>query len=363
MLKAFLQLLNGERPDEVVWTADLSYWLAAQKGQRGADATWDMEEGFLRLHNDLGVLPYYYYPKFCMFRVVYDETIRVTEEKKENRTISRLHTPAGDLAEERTFLPESFCEGITKHAVATEADLDTLLYLLRHRRLEPANVDDYAQRAELWEKYDGVPPAGLPRSPLASLCVEWAGVENMVYLIADCTEKVRETLRLMEEQEAPVIDALCELAPPLVHFPDNLSSENLTSFYDEYMAAAHRRRLERLHAAGVKCAVHLDGTIRGLLPKLVDAGFDAIEALTPKPVGDLDVREIAQVAGSDSVILWGGVPGAMFAPPFTWDDMKAHVEDSLESWDGRPFVVGVADQVPPDGDIGFCKKIAELVRS
>lgn len=363
MLKAFLQLLNGEQPDEVVWTADLAYWIEARKQQGTADPAWDTEEGFLRLHNELGVLPYYYYPKFSSCRVVYDETVEFSSEKRGNRTISRHHTPAGELVEETTYMPVSFCEGITKYAVTTEAELDTLGYILRHRRYEPANLDDYPRRAELWKKYDGVPPAGLPRSPLASLCVEWAGVENMAYLIMDCKEKVREIFRLMEAQEAPVIDALCERAPPLVHFPDNLSSENLTGFYDEYMAPTHRRRLERLHAAGVKCAVHLDGTIKGLLPKLVEVGFDAVEALTPKPVGDLDVREIQELAGSDTVILWGGVPGAMFAPPFTWDEMKAHVQDLLACWKGRPFIVGVADQVPPDGDIGFCENIAQLVRS
>ena len=29
----------------------------------------------------------------------------------------------------------------------------------------------------------------------------------------------------MEDQEGPILDAVCELAPPLVHFPDNLSSD------------------------------------------------------------------------------------------------------------------------------------------
>jgi hypothetical protein len=36
--------------------------------------------------------------------------------------------------------------------------------------------------------------------------------------------------------------------------------------------------------------------------------------------------EIHAVAGSDRLILWGGVPGAMFAPPYTWADMQAHLE-------------------------------------
>ena len=168
-------------------------------------------------------------------------------------------------------------------------------------------------------------------------------------------------LRLMAEQEEPILAAVCALGPPLVHFPDNLSSDNLTGYYDTHMAGVHRHRLSRLHAAGIKAAVHLDGTVRGLLPKLVDVGFDAVEALTPAPAGDLEIEEIAQLTGSGATILWGGVPGIMFAPPYTWPDMEAHIRRLVEAWGGRPFVVGVADQVPPDGDIRFCRRIGDML--
>ncbi|MCK4982380.1 MAG: hypothetical protein KAS17_05625 [Victivallaceae bacterium] len=202
----------------------------------------------------------------------------------------------------------------------------------------------------------------MPRSPLSALCYEWIGVENLVYLFMDCPDKIKKALRLLEEQEEPILTAVCELAPPLVHFPDNLSSDNLTSYYDDYMREGHQRRIERLHAAGVKCAVHLDGTIKGLLPKLTDCGFGAVEALTPQPAGDLSVNEMRNVANDEKVILWGDVPGIIFAPPYEWKDMKKHVEHVLDCWNGEPFVLGVADQVPPDGDIEMIKKKTELVK-
>jgi hypothetical protein len=103
--------------------------------------------------------------------------------------------------------------------------------------------------------------------------------------------------------------------------------------------------------------------VRGLLPKLGAVGFDAVEAVTPKPAGDLDVAEMRAVAGRADLILWGGVPGALFAPPFTWSDMAAHVSHVLAAWRGQPFVLGVADQVPPNGDISFCRKIADMLKS
>ena len=231
-----------------------------------------------------------------------------------------------------------------------------------HRRLEPANLADWPQRRRLWAKYDGLPCIGLPRSPLAAFLVEWAGIQNASYLLLDHPAIVAQCLRLMEEQESPILEAVCELSPPLVHFPDNLSSDCTTQLYDKYMAGGHRRRLERLHAAGVKCAVHLDGTVKGLLPKLIRSGFDAIEALTPKPAGDLDMADLRAIADSDTAILWGGVPGIMFSPPYSWERMQSHVLRLIDCWGRQPFIVGVADQVPPDGDIQFCRKIARLIQ-
>ncbi|MCG2659284.1 MAG: hypothetical protein L6437_03440, partial [Kiritimatiellae bacterium] len=274
-----MKLLRGEKPDRVVWTADITYWISGQKQAGTADAAWDTEKGYLRLHRELGIMPYYYYSKFWAGTLQYGENIEVSSETNGNQTLNRIRTPAGELSEKNVYLRESCCTGCTRHYVQSEDDLDVLQYLLEHRRLVPANLADYRQRMKLWREFDGLPSIALPRSPLASFCYEWAGVENMVYLLMDCKAKVARLLRLMAEQEAPILDAVCEIVPPLVHFADNLDSENLGGLYGEYMANGHRRRIEQLHKAGIRCAVHLDGAVRGLLPKLIDVGFDAVEAL------------------------------------------------------------------------------------
>ena len=363
MLASMLKILGGEPAEEVVWTADISYWIAGRRQDGTARPQWATEEGYLALHRELGVLPYYYYDKFWVAEASYGDDVELVESSHGNRHLRRFCTPVGEIVEEATFSPISCSLGCTKHLVESEADLDVLRYVIEHRRLLPVNLDDYPQRRQLWEAYDGLPCLGLPRSPLAAICCEWAGVENMTYLLADCHDKMVQLLQMMEEQEAAVLEAVCEAAPPLVHFPDNLTSENLTGFYDPYMAGPHQRRIERLRAAGVKSAVHLDGTVRGLLPKLIRSGFDAVEAITPKPAGDLELEQIDELAGDAPVIPWGGVPGVLFAPPFTWEEVAAHVRRVLDCWGRRPFILGVADQVPPDGRIEFCRKISQLVQS
>ncbi len=360
MVAAFMRLLRGEQPDRVVWTADITYWISGRKQAGKASAEWDREPGYLDLHRRLGVMPYYDYSSFWAGIPDYGGEVGQAVENRGRTTLACYRTPLGELTEESLALPESCCSGCVRHYVRSEADLDVLRFILERRVWKPA-LTDYPRRLQRWLAAGGFPSVGLPRSPLAELCCEWAGVETTAYLLADCPGKVAAVLRLMAEREAPLIEAVCAAAPPLVHFPDNLDSENLTGFYDEFMAADHRRRLARLHRAGIRCAVHLDGAVRGLLPKLAAAGFDAIESLTPKPAGDVDVKEMRALAGDERVILWGGVPGIMFAPPYAWPDMERHVRAVLEAWRGTPFVLGVADQVPPDGDIEFCRRIAAML--
>jgi hypothetical protein len=361
MLQSLLALLKGERAAEGVWTADISYWIAGQQQHGQADPAWKSEEGYLQLCRQLGTLPYYWYDRFWLGRPEYDSSIRVTVYVDGDTTFRTWHTPEGELREEQTFLPQSCSTAITRYPVQTGEDLRTLLCLLNHRRLIPDCLDDYLARRALWARYDGLPSIALPRSPLPAFLYEWAGVQDGIYLLMDYPDLLREVLGLLEQQEAPIVEAVCAAAPPLVHFADNLSSANLTSYYEPFIAQPHRRRLDRLHAAGVSCAVHLDGTLKGLLPRLAANGFDAIEAVTPQPAGDLDVEVLRACANNQRVILWGGIPGVMFAPPYAWSDMQAHVRRVLRAWRGTPFILGVADQVPPDGNIDFCRGIAEMI--
>ena len=361
----FLNLLAGVKINSVVWTADIDYWIKGKEQAGKADPEWAIEEGYLKLCRELNIMPYYYYGSgyvnLWLARPEYDDKVQVESIKKGHATITTFKTPLGEITQETKYMAESCSEAQTKFAVENKKDLEVFRYIIEHRELKPEMVEDYNERQDLWEKYDGLPLIAMPRSPLAAFFYEWAGIMHGVYLLTDYSEIVKEVFNLMQDQELPIIDRICRLAPPLVHFADNMSSDNMSGYYHDLMEPGHRARLERFHSAGIKCAVHLDGVVESLLPKLVAVGFDAIEAITPKPGGDMDIGRIRETAQNDSVVLWGGVPGILFAPPYTWKDMEEHIYRVLDCWAGTRFVLGVADQVPPDGDIDFCKKIAKII--
>lgn len=363
MRDAFLRLLAGEPPSQIIWTADITYWISGKQFQGKADAAWGNEEGYLQFCQALGIMPYYWYEQFWLAEPHYDHRVQISTRTRGYLTQKEWQTPIGTIAEETTFSPDSCSIAHNKLAVTNKAELEVFRYLIENRRLKPVCIEDYHERLELWRRYQGIPAIAMPRSPLSAFFYEWAGVINGAYLLMDFPELVRDIFRLMEKQEEPILEAVCELRPPLVHFADNLSSDTITGFYEELMEPGHRHRIARLHQAGIKCAVHLDGAVRGLLPKLARVGFDAVEALTPYPGGELPIERMRTAANDDRVILWGGVPGILFAPPYTWEDMQRYVEHVLECWAGTRFILGVADQVPPDGNIEFCRNISKLIRA
>jgi len=99
-----------------------------------------------------------------------------------------------------------------------------------------------------------------------------------------------------------------------------------------------------------------------LLEKEASTGFSVIEAMTPFPVGDLAIEEWEDVANNPNTILWGGMPGSYFTASVSDDEFDRHVKAVLSVMRENPrYVLGVADQVPPDGLEYRVRRVRELV--
>ena len=70
VLESFKALLNGEKAEEIVWAADLSYWIAAQEGNVDTTNGLNTEIGNLKLCRKLGCMPYYWYDQFWAGQLV-----------------------------------------------------------------------------------------------------------------------------------------------------------------------------------------------------------------------------------------------------------------------------------------------------
>jgi len=80
----------------------------------------------------------------------------------------------------------------------------------------------------------------------------------------------------------------------------------------------------------------------------VPAGLDAIEALTPKPQGDVSLWAIKEVLGDD-LWLMDGV-AILFDETFSVEELEAQVRECIELF-AAILVLGVSDEMSSTGDI------------
>lgn len=350
-----LTALAGGRPDVMPWFADLTYW---QHGHRLAGtypSRYEGDEGFIRLHADHNVGYYLGYAPVWTDTL---EGVEVTSVTEADITTTRRRTPVGEIWGQTRFLPTTASSAPIRWPVCAPDDLRVLRYIADATRSTP----DYRRYELLLELSNGHghPTVLPPRSPVSQLLAQWTGVTNLAYLLADAREEVECTVSALGRAADGAYEAIGACNTPYVELPDNLTGEVVTGLFERYQFDYCVRRIEQLHATGKTVGVHLDGTVHGILPLLVQAGFDFIESITPHPTGDVAVARLRDLAGPD-VILFGGIPGAMFAPPFTADDMRRQVE--LVIAHHRPhgrFILGAADQVPPNGDINLVRLVGDL---
>jgi hypothetical protein len=353
-----LTLLSGRAPDRVPWLADLDYWASAMRRRGEVAPDFIGSPAYFDLNRQLGTG--FYLQGYFPFKAHYDGTVRFESRQDGNLRRHTLETPAGVLTSAWRYLPVSFSEAPVKHLVERCEDLAALRHLYEHTAYEP-DYDDIARR-QGWIGDNGVVLCYLPRSPFMQMVTELSGIEALVALWAEAPDELDETLRVMERSHDQAAALAVASPAECLMIPENLSSEVVGKrFFERYLRGYETRWVERIRRAGKRSFIHMDGTLRGLLREVASVGFDVIEAVTPAPVGDLTFEEMRRLAGP-SQILWGGLPGVCFTGLVDDAEFDRCVRTALAAMSREPrWVLGAADQVPPDGLRRRVARVAQLV--
>ena len=349
--------LRREPVDRLPWTVDLAYYNTALRAQGRFPTEYEGVEGFLRQHEELGADPYLCYDAFWPWETSFDG-IEQDSRQEGNDHIVTWALGGRTLVKVQRYLPESYCSAPVKWPVETAKEMEILLEILRRGRLTP-RIERHRTLQESWGER-GLLAIGVPRTPVPALLTEWCGITAATFLCVDEPELFKEVLRVIDGLHDAAYEALAEYAPVVVHFPDNLSGENVAYFWDAHMAPVYRRRIGQLHSAGTVCVIHNDGAVRPVLRRIAEAGFDGAEALTTAPVGDAEPGELRALAGREDFILWGMVPGALFTRTWSESKFRKYVQRVIESVEG-PMILGTADQVPPDGVVERVRTAADVL--
>ncbi len=353
-----LTLLSGGRPDRVPWFGDLDYWATALIARGLKPAGFKESDAYIDWHRDLRV-GFYLQGYFPFLTII--EGCRTTEWREGAGRRRRIETPRGTLTETWTWLADSFSEAPTERLIKSAADLAAYRFLFEHTHYEP----DYAFAATRARQVGemGIVLCYLPKSPFMQMVALDAGIAAVAEISADCPGELAETLAAVRSAHDRAARIAVDSPAEVLMIPENLSSEVVgPRFYELHMHDYHETWCRAIAAAGKHSCVHLDGTLRGLLRQVAGAGFTFIEAMTPTPVGDLEVERWAEWCGCGRTVLWGGLPGVYFTDQVDDAEFERHTRAVLRVMTSEPrYVLGVADQVPPDGLERRIRRVAELV--
>jgi uroporphyrinogen-III decarboxylase len=353
-----LTILSGKEPDQVPWFGDLDYWANSliKRGLKPKD--FILSDNYIQWHRDLGV-GFYLQGYFPYKQII--SGCKINEWNEGHRHFKEISTPIGSVRECWEYIPTSFSDGPVEHFLKSGADLPVMKFIYQNTHFEPDYRIADLRRQQIGDQ--GVVLCYLPKSPFMHLMALEAGVEAVTMTSLTMGEEFKDLLDTMKKAFDQAAQIAVDSPAEVLMIPENLSSEMVgPDFFKLYMFDYQKEWTTKIREAGKFSFIHIDGTLAGLLKQEAEAGFTVLEALTPHPVGDMKWEDIEPFIGDSKSILWGGIPGSYFTNCVDDEEFDKFVIYLLSVMVRKPrFVLGVADQVPPDGLERRVKRVSELV--
>jgi hypothetical protein len=251
----------------------------------------------------------------------------------------------------------------TEYPVKTRQDLRAAVEIAAARRyvLDTTGLD--AWRAAVGE--DGVVPLELPMRPYSDVLHSMVGWgEGLTLTLDEGKPLVAEIVASLEAALARLTDEVAEMDGDLLLAPDNLDGQYISPrTFKEYLWPSYAAGAETAHYCGKGLVVHLGGPGRKLIPLLGQAGVSGVEGIAGPPQSDATLAEAREAAGPD-LTLWGGIPQDLLLAEHDEEEFEAAVRETVEQAERDPSgrtLVGVADKVPVDAEIGRLRRLVEMV--
>lgn len=351
-------VLKGDRPDQVPWCGDLDYWANSLIKRGLKPEGFIQSDEYIQWHKDLGVG--FYLQGYFPYRQII-ENCEVNEWMEGNRRYKEIITPLGSVRECWEYMPASYTEGPVEHFMKSGDDIPAMKYIYENTYFEPDY--DFARKRLGQVGDQGVVLCYTPKSPFMHLVALEAGIMAVTMTAMTMPEEFQDLLNTMKKPFDQAAQIAIDSPAEVLMIPENLSSQMVgPDFFELYMRDYQEEWTTKIRNAGKYSFIHIDGTLTGLLDREASVGFSVLEALTPYPVGDIKIEDFESTTANSNSIMWGGVPGVYFTENTSDEEFERLIKHVLSIMKNNPrFVLGVADQVPPDGLESRVKRVGELV--
>jgi hypothetical protein len=234
---------------------------------------------------------------------------------------------------------------VQEYYLKTPADYRVMAHIVRNTRLslDPAGFE--AAEREVGDR--GQTLIGVGRSPMQTILVDYAGLEEFSYHLAD---GFPELFELAEALEAQLLERcrLTAVGPGrFISLLENFTAESWgAARFRQYHLPVYAKLLPIFQAAGKRLFPHCDGQLACVAPLLAGTGFAGIESLTEPPEGDMTLAQ-ARAAFPDKVF-WANINVGVYALPPA--DLRRWVRERVQAAapDGRGLVFEISEDLPPN---------------
>ncbi len=206
----------------------------------------------------------------------------------------------------------------------------------------------------------GIPTMFLPRPNMQHMFIEACGVENTYCLQADYPDELEAYFASRSKGHENMTQVVAQCPIECINYGDNLHYQILPPYlFEKYVLPEYQKRGEVLHNAGKFIHSHWDGAVEGFLPYAKACFLDGIEAITPKPQGDVTVEQIKKALGDD-IFLIDGLAAVLFSDIYPIEQLKEQVNQLLTQFEGQ-LILGISDEFPSDGNLERILTVRDMV--
>lgn len=354
-----LKVAKGKANGQIIWQPRIGCWFDER---RFANIPFpekyhnmELPDIYRSLH--CSARPYQDYNK-SLIRVEHNSVKRLEKQLNSMDLLVETVTPFGSLTEIFRTKPGISRPERYKRRICTPEDLKVAQWLEENSTWR-FDEDEFKEADAVWGDLCA-PTIYMPRINIQALFIDDMGIEEAVYALDDYEEEVCGYLKARDENHMRLIEVLNQSPIDIINFGDNVHCATLSpSLFEEFVLPAYLQRTAKLHQAGKFVSAHWDGDTKALLSYAQQTGLDAIEAITPKPQGDVTLEEVKEALG-DKIYLLDGVAAILFDPQYSEDYLLEQAEKVIRLFAPR-LIMGISDEISYNGDIERVRIIGKLV--
>jgi hypothetical protein len=250
-----------------------------------------------------------------------------------------LRTPVGDVSQVEV-------DGwVQEYYLKAPADYRVMEYIVRQTRLTPDPASLESAERQVGER--GLTLVGVGRSPMQTILVDYAGLENFSYHLADGFPELFALAEALEEQLLQRCRLTATGSGRFISLLENLTAESWgVARFRQYNLSVYAKLLPIFSQAGKRVYPHYDGQLARIAGLLEETEFAGIESLTEPPEGDMMLAQArARLPGK---VLWVNINvGVYTLPPHR---LREWVRERVRAVapDGRGLVFEISEALPPN---------------